>query len=59
MAMAHVRLIIAPRFLPPSVAEKYQLDLPEYQGVHQIAELGGTAASSRKEDVIGLAERQG
>ena len=27
------------RFLPPSVAEKYGLDLPEYQGIDQIVEV--------------------
>ncbi|KAL8925501.1 MAG: hypothetical protein Q9172_002218 [Xanthocarpia lactea] len=27
------------RFLPPSVAEKYNLDIPEYKGVDQIVEL--------------------
>ncbi|KAL8881600.1 MAG: hypothetical protein Q9192_007765, partial [Flavoplaca navasiana] len=27
------------RFLPPSVAEKYNLDIPEYTGVDQIVEL--------------------
>lgn len=28
------------RFLPPSVAEKYGLDLPKYEGVDQIVETG-------------------
>ena len=28
------------RFLPPSVAEKYNLDIPDYKGVDQVAEVG-------------------
>ena len=27
------------RFLPPLIAEKYEIDLPEYQGVDQIVEV--------------------
>ncbi|MCJ1475130.1 hypothetical protein MMC13_003790 [Lambiella insularis] len=33
------RHFVGGRFLPPSVAEKYNLDMPEYQGVDQIVEL--------------------
>ncbi|KAK3167563.1 hypothetical protein OEA41_010690 [Lepraria neglecta] len=28
------------RFLPPSVAEKYDLDIPDYKGVDQVVEVG-------------------
>ena len=47
------------RFIPQSVAEKYDLDIPDYQGVDQIAEISGTDTETKKEKVIGLAERQG
>lgn len=47
------------RFIPQSVAEKYDLDIPDYQGVDQIAELGGNGTKSKEQEVIGLAERQG
>lgn len=47
------------RFLPQSVAEKYDLDIPDYQGVDQIAEISDTGTEAKKEKVIGLAERQG
>ncbi|KAI4235723.1 MAG: hypothetical protein L6R40_006412 [Gallowayella cf. fulva] len=33
------RHFVGGRFLPPSVAEKYNLDVPEYKGVDQIVEL--------------------
>ena len=47
------------RFLPQSVAEKYDLDIPDYQGVDQIAEVSGTSTDVKKREIIGLAERQG
>lgn len=47
------------RFIPQSVAEKYDLDIPDYQGVDQIAEVSGTGTDAKKEKVVGLAERQG
>lgn len=40
------------------MAEKYDLDIPDYQGVDQIAEIGGTGTESKKEKIVGLAERQ-
>lgn len=33
------RHFVGGRFLPPKVAEKYDLDMPEYQGVDQIVEV--------------------
>ncbi|KAL9601606.1 MAG: hypothetical protein Q9219_002440 [cf. Caloplaca sp. 3 TL-2023] len=33
------RHFVGGRFLPPSVAEKYNLDIPDYKGVDQIVEL--------------------
>lgn len=50
---------IGGRFIPQSVAEKYDLDIPDYQGVDQIVEISGTGTEIKKEKVIGLAERQG
>ena len=50
---------LSDRFIPQSVAEKYDLDIPDYQGVDQIAEITGTGTEAKKEKVIGLAERQG
>ena len=47
------------RFIPQSVAEKYDLDIPDYQGVDQIVEISSTGTESKTEKVIGLAERQG
>lgn len=47
------------RFIPQSVAEKYDLDIPDYHGVDQIAEVSGTSTEAKKEEVVGLAERQG
>ena len=47
------------RFLPPSVAEKYNLDIPDYQGVDQIADVSGHGTEAMKQKVVGLAERQG
>ena len=46
------------RFIPQSVAEKYDLDIPDYQGVDQIAEVSGTGTESKKEKIVELAERQ-
>ncbi|KAL9098402.1 MAG: hypothetical protein Q9163_005932 [Psora crenata] len=46
------------RFLPPSVAEKYELDMPKYQGIDQIVEVGPAEREEQKEKIIGLAERQ-
>ena len=41
--MERERLIrVDDRFLPPSVAEKYGLDMPKYQGVDQIVETART-----------------
>lgn len=36
------------RFLPPSVAEKYDLDLPDYKGVEQIVEVAVKNQASEK-----------
>ena len=47
------------RFIPQSVAEKYDLDIPDYEGVDQIAEVSGTGMEGKKQDIVGLAERQG
>lgn len=47
------------RFVPQSVAEKYDLDIPDYQGVDQIVEISGGDMGAKKEEVLGLAERQG
>ena len=47
------------RFIPQSVAENYDLDIPDYKGVDQIAEVSGTGTEARKEEVVRLAERQG
>ena len=46
------------RFIPQSVAEKYDLDIPDYPGVDQIAEVSGTGTESKKEKIVELAERQ-
>lgn len=45
------------RFLPPSVAEKYNLDIPDYRGVDQVAEVPA-AQEAKSEKVLKLAERQ-
>lgn len=37
--MEYTRQLRSYSFLPPSVAEKYNLDIPEYTGVDQIVEL--------------------
>ena len=47
------------RFIPRSVAEKYDLDIPDYPGVDQIVEISGTGTATKKEEVKRLAERQG
>lgn len=47
------------RFIPQSIAEKYDIDIPDYQGVDQIVEVSGTSTESKKEKILGLAERQG
>ena len=47
------------RFIPQSVAEKYDLDIPDYQGVDQIAEVSSHGTEDKKQKVVGLAERQG
>lgn len=31
---------VTSRFVSPDIAKKYDLDLPEYEGVDQIVELG-------------------
>lgn len=46
------------RFLPPSVAEKYNLDIPDYRGVDQVAEVPAEQ-EAKSEKVLKLAERQG
>ena len=48
------------RFIPKAVAEKYDLDIPDYPGVEQIAEVSntGTRTESKKEKIVELAERQ-
>ena len=40
------------------MAEKYNLDIPDYQGVDQIAEVAGTGKEATSEKVLKLAERQ-
>ena len=34
------------RFLPPSIAEKYDLDIPDYKGDDQIVETAQTGQKS-------------
>ena len=51
----HGYQLIVSRFLPASVAKKYDLDIPDYPGVDQILEVGGQSMS---EKVLGTAERQ-
>lgn len=46
------------RFLPPSVAEKYDLDIPDYQGDDQVVETAQTGQKSKAEKVLKIAERQ-
>lgn len=46
------------RFVPPSVAEKYDLDLPEYSGIDQVVELPVSDRDSKAEKILKLAERQ-
>ncbi|KAL9024268.1 MAG: hypothetical protein Q9196_006638, partial [Gyalolechia fulgens] len=45
------------RFLPPSVAEKYNLDMPEYEGVDQIVEI--PAGQNAKQNKVGNTLEQG
>lgn len=45
-------------FLPPSIAEKYNVDIPDYQGVDQILEISSTEREAMSEKVLKLAERQ-
>lgn len=52
------RHFLGGRFVPPSVSEKYNLDVPEYQGVDQVVELPGSGQESKAEKVLKLAERQ-
>jgi len=40
------------------VAEKYYLDIPDYQGVDQVAEVPGAGKEATSEKVLKLAERQ-
>ena len=46
------------RFLPPSVAQKYDLDIPDYKGDDQVVETAQTGQKSKAEKVLKLAERQ-
>lgn len=46
------------RFVPPSVADKYELDLPEYSGIDQVVELPVSDRESKAEKILKLAERQ-
>ena len=46
------------RFLPPSVAKKYDLDVPDYQGDDQIVETAPTGRKAKSEKVLKMAERQ-
>ena len=41
------------------MAEKYDLDIPDYQGVDQIAKVSGVGTEAKKEEILGLAQRQG
>ena len=47
------------RFIPQSIAQKYDLDIPDYHGVDQIVEVSGNGTEAKKKEVVGLAERQG
>lgn len=46
------------RFLPPSVAQKYDLDIPDYHGDDQIVETAQTGRKATSEKVLKMAERQ-
>jgi hypothetical protein len=35
-----VRLTVSVRFVTPAIAKKYGLELPEYEGVDQVVEVG-------------------
>ena len=52
------RHFIGGRFVPPGMAEKYELDIPAYQGVDQIAEVASSGQAASSEKVLKLAERQ-
>lgn len=49
--------LIFARFVPPSVAEKYDLDTPEYPGLDQVVELPVNDPESKAEKILKLAER--
>lgn len=46
------------RFVPPSVVEKYDLDLPAYSGLDQVVELPVSDRESKAEKILKLAEGQ-
>lgn len=46
------------RFVPPSVAEKYDLGYPDYSGLDQVVELPVCDQESKAEKILKLAERQ-
>lgn len=50
-------ILIQSRFVPPSVAKKYDLDLPNYAGVEQIVEFISDEKESKAEAILKLAER--
>ena len=50
--------LVGSRFVPPSVAKKYDLDLPEYPGADQIVELPSEQQESKAEKILTLAEGQ-
>ena len=52
------RHFVGGRFVPPDVAEKYELDLPDYQGVDQVVEILSSGNETSSEKVLKLAERQ-
>ncbi|KAL8791316.1 MAG: hypothetical protein Q9195_005935 [Heterodermia aff. obscurata] len=53
------RHFIGGRFLPPSVAKKYDLDIPDFQGDEQVVETAPTGRKATSEKVLKMAERQG
>lgn len=57
MKLLRIKLTNA-RFVPPSIAEKYDLDSPEYPGLDQVVELPVSDRESKAEKIIKLAERQ-
>lgn len=50
--------LTADRFVPPSIAEKYDLGVPEYPGLDQVVELPINDEESKAEKIPKLAERQ-